>query len=200
VSLSLAGSGALSGVDLDALTASGVLDDVFLPPIPKGLLPSGSTLQMSQAVKTDTFSTTSKSFTAVTGLSLTVTPFSSDSKILVLAQLSLGHSGGGFTGSYWRIGGGGADTSYVGNVASTRIRALGYTGRQGGSWDHPQTVLSQVGLYVSSPNSISPVTYAIEVRANNAGGTAQVNFAGIDSDNADSGRYASSITLIEVAA
>ena len=52
-------------------------------------LPSGSVLQAKTATKTDTQSTTSNSFTDITGLSVSITPSSTNSKILVLCTVCM---------------------------------------------------------------------------------------------------------------
>ena len=54
-----------------------------------GLNTTGSVLQVKQAVKTDTFSTTSASFVSVPNLSVTITPASSSSKFLIIGCISL---------------------------------------------------------------------------------------------------------------
>ena len=46
-------------------------------------LPTGTVLQVVSTAKTDTFESTSTSFTDVTGLSVAITPSSSSNKILV---------------------------------------------------------------------------------------------------------------------
>jgi hypothetical protein len=55
--------------------------------IPKAALPTGSVLQVVQAVKTDTATTSSLTFGDITGLSVSITPTSATSKILVLLTL-----------------------------------------------------------------------------------------------------------------
>ena len=52
-------------------------------------LPAGSVLQVVQDVKLDTFTTSSTSFTDVTGLSVDITPSSTSSKVLVLVHCCL---------------------------------------------------------------------------------------------------------------
>lgn len=59
--------------------------------LPTAKLPTGSVLQVLQAVKTDTASTSSTSFVDITGLSLSITPTSATSKFLV--QLNIGGVG-----------------------------------------------------------------------------------------------------------
>ena len=63
--------------------------------VPVGGLPSGANggiIQTIQTAKTDTFSTTSSTFTDVTGLSATITPSSNSNKVLV--KVSLGFVSG----------------------------------------------------------------------------------------------------------
>ena len=58
--------------------------------VPVGGLSSGANggiIQVVQSVKTDTFSTSSSSFTDITGLSATITPSSNSNKILVILDL-----------------------------------------------------------------------------------------------------------------
>jgi len=52
--------------------------------------PTGSILQVKQAVKTDTASFNSNSFTDITGLSVDITATAADSKMLVMAYLYIG--------------------------------------------------------------------------------------------------------------
>ena len=50
-------------------------------------IPSGGILQIQSTTKTDTFSSSSTSFTDITGLSVNITPTSSTSKILVITSV-----------------------------------------------------------------------------------------------------------------
>tara|TARA_R110002050_G_C8726475_1_gene496865 strand:+ start:41 stop:547 length:507 start_codon:yes stop_codon:yes gene_type:complete len=52
-----------------------------------GNMPAGSVVQVVSTAKTDVFSSTSTSFTDVTGLSVAITPSSSSNKILVSVHL-----------------------------------------------------------------------------------------------------------------
>jgi len=56
------------------------------------IVPTGSVLQVVSTTKTDTFSTTSTSFVDVTGLTVSITPTSSTSKILIFATVPTGHA------------------------------------------------------------------------------------------------------------
>ena len=55
-----------------------------LAALPDSAMSSGSIIQVVSTTKTDTFSTSSSSFTDITGLSVSITPASSSNKILIL--------------------------------------------------------------------------------------------------------------------
>jgi hypothetical protein len=154
---------------------------------------SGGILQVVQATKTDTFTTTSTSFVDVTGLSATITPRSTSSKILVIAQVSYGLANATGLG-HFKINGGGS-SAYVGDAASNRIRAVfgGFSGVNVG-----EIVNSGAITYLDSPSTTSSTTYTVQGRQASLG-SLFVNRSATDSDSAGSTRGASSITLIEVA-
>jgi hypothetical protein len=79
----------------------------------------GKILQVVTAQKTDTFSTNSTSFVDVTGLSVSITPSSASSKILILASLSLGNDGTHCSARIYRD----AVSIAKGDSAGSRIRA-----------------------------------------------------------------------------
>ena len=63
--------------------------------IPTGGVPTGGgggIIQIKQALKTDAFSTSSTSFTDITGLSVTLTPKFSTSKVFISFDLATGHT------------------------------------------------------------------------------------------------------------
>ena len=58
--------------------------------VPRDGLPAGASggiIQVKSTTKTDTFSTTSSSYTDITGLSVSITPTRSDSKILIFVTV-----------------------------------------------------------------------------------------------------------------
>jgi hypothetical protein len=146
-----------------------------------------------QTVKTDTFTTTSTSYTTVTGLTATITPSSATSKIVVIAQVTHGLAGSATGYGHFRIAGGNT-SGYIGDAASNRVRNV-----FGGSVDVNLQASMPTGVmvFVDSPSSASPVTYSVEARQASAG-TVFVNRSFGDADNAFNGRGASSITVIEV--
>jgi hypothetical protein len=153
---------------------------------------TGGILQVVSAVKTDTFTSTSSTYVDVTGLSATITPSSASSKILVFAQISLGHAQTGTSGSTWRMTGGGIG-AYVGDASASINREIGGFTDPSLGWGNGMRA-TQAGIYLDSPATTSATTYQAQV-ARFTGGTVYVNRG-----SNDSGRGASSITLMEVAA
>ena len=158
-----------------------------------GGLGGAGILQVVSTTKTDVFATTSTSFVNVTGLSATITPRSTSSKILILAQIASGQDAAGIPA--FRLSGGNA-ANYVGDTAGSRTRSVyGFFG--------DTTNIGQVSVwpgsitYLDSPNTTSSTTYTVQIRTD--GGNAFVNRAGSDTDNSARSRGASTITLMEVA-
>jgi hypothetical protein len=160
----------------------------------------GAILQVVSTTKTDAFSTTSNTFTPVTGLSATITPRSANSRIVILASVIVGASGSSDGAPTWRISGGNA-SSYVGNADGSRTRGL-TTHRLIGAGDveMQDAMFGHSGVYYDAPNTTSAVTYQVELM--NAGGNsraAYVNRIHNDANSSLTVRGASSILLMEVA-
>ena len=157
-------------------------------------LPAGTVLQVVSTNKTDVFTSTSLTYTPVTGLSATITPRSTSSKILVVAQVTHGFSNANGYG-FFKVTRGGTDI-YQGDAAGSRTRAVfgGYS-----SVDLTVAMESSSITTLDSPNTASSITYQVEVVLGGGGTSAWVNRGGNDNDNSQRGRGASSITLIEVA-
>lgn len=153
---------------------------------------SGGILQVVSTTKSDTFSTTSTSYTDVTGFSATITPRSTSSKILVLLNVSIGRSTD--SGNYYRIM---RDSTAIaiGDSAGSRDRATGADYVGSGSVTFQAT--SSGANFLDSPSTTSSVTYKVQFRVES--GTHHINRDGNDSDATTRARRVSSITLIEVA-
>lgn len=147
-------------------------------------------LQVVQTLKTDTFSTTSLSFVNVTNLSVTITPSSTSSKVMIIASIALGDQ----AGVAWKITGGNT-ASYVGDTAGNRIRAAG--GQYLGGTTGPN---AQSGVYLDSPATTSATTYQVQIISLNTGNTAYVNRSHTDTDNTIFVRGASTISAWEISA
>ena len=159
--------------------------------------PAGSVIQVAQGFKTDTFSTASTTFLDVSGLSVTLTPTSSSSKFLIMANVTC------------------LNTYYVGHIKlmrnSTEIGAadtagsrptyfLSYSNNINAQTDGPWM---REGMdFLDSPNTTSPVTYKLQAssRRDGQGGTFYINRTSPDRDSsAYDGRGVSSIVVMEIA-
>jgi hypothetical protein len=157
-------------------------------------------LQVVSTTKTDVFSTTSTSFTGVTGLTATITPTSTSSKILILVSMSLSDSNtsGSNQSISARLTGGNAGT-FIGDAAGNRTRAS--AAWASGSFFQLRFSPAPTNLtFLDSPATTSPVTYGVDVQRDaNASTTLYVNRASSDLDFSYFSRVASSITVMEVA-
>ena len=153
----------------------------------------GTILQVVSVVKTDVFTTTSGTFTPVTGLSVSITPSSTSSKILVMSQTAVGGVTNTRMGQF-KITRGGTDV-YIGDADGSRIRAV-FGGFMTATIN--AITFSFPINFVDSPATTSTITYQLETRRN-AAGTVFVNRNAEDINDADGTRGASSIILMEVA-
>lgn len=162
--------------------------------IPKAALPTGSVLQVVQAIKTDTFSTNSTSFTDVTGLSVSITPTSSSSKILILSTTAVS----GFSEAYQLTLRLVKDSTAIFAGDSSGSRSLGFYGADGSVFGS-NVVLPQTIVYLDSPATTSSTTYKIQGKVSTEW-TWYVNRSVTDSNATSSTRTSSSIIVMEIAA
>lgn len=156
-------------------------------------MPTGSVLQVVSVTKTNTFTTTSTSFVDVTGLSVSITPSSTSSKILVLSDVFLSNSGS--TGRTYIKAMRDSTSIAVGASASSRELCSSYfygTTNETGGYDGEKSAMT----YLDSPSSTSALTYKMQIKARS--GTATLNRNGQDGDGDYSPRTASTITVMEI--
>ena len=200
--------GCILDADINGVAASkltGTLPDARFPatlPAISGAnltnISAGKILQVKQTTKLDTFSTSSQSYTDVTGLSVSITPASSSNKILIILDIKVGagHEDAAFAGRLVR----GSTAIYVGNASGASGRTLGSfgTSRQSGNAGY-DIIQDRQAVFLDSPSTTSATTYKVQVQGNNGRDTL-VNRTSDDSDDDDTPRVASSITVMEVAA
>ena len=154
--------------------------------LPAGV--GGKILQVVSTTKTDTFSTTSTSYVDITGLSVSITPTSTSSKIFILVSI---------------IGGNNAGAGYqlVKNSTPICIGAPGGGSRKQSSGEI--SVRDSNGInngsitYLDSPATTSATTYKVQMYTPSS--TGYVNRTAGDADANYTTRSASSITVMEVA-
>lgn len=177
MAITINGTGSISGLT----SGAGIAATALSGQVPDANAPSGSVIQVVNGLLSTAFSTTSTSFVDI-GLSASITPTSTSSKILAIVNLNGVHS---------------SDTSY--NVYFTLIRnstnltnvslSNGWgmrTGQSNGRWG------SDSISYLDSPSSTSATTYKIQLASEGGGRTAYVS--DVNSFNA-----LSTITLMEIA-
>jgi hypothetical protein len=151
--------------------------------------PTSAIVQIKSTFKSDTFSTSSTSFTDVTGLSIAITPTSASNKILVMVTCNLSTDGSSVA-IYNRIM---RDSTAIaiGDTAGSRTRATGNAYPNGG-------IATSVAMnFLDSPATTSATTYKVQVIMNGAG-TGYLNRNNSDSDAVGISRVVSTITVMEV--
>ena len=151
-------------------------------------------LQVVSSTKSDTYTDSSASgtLTTITGLSATITPSSTSSKILIYVTLNYGANGG--NRAVFGLTGGNTATAYRGDAAGSRRQVA--TGAQ--SID-ANDVVPVTMLYLDSPATTSATTYSAQA-ADIAGGTLYVNRSSTDTNSTNYARYASTIVVAEISA
>lgn len=149
--------------------------------------------QVINANKSDTFSTTSTTFTDVTGLSCTITPSASTSQVFIMATLNcFAGSGGYFNARLVR----GATAIAVGDAAGSRPQA------SFGGFFNNQYADTRSIMWLDSPATTSATTYKVQVQlvVGSGGPTIYVNRTGADTNDSFNTRTVSSLTVLEVTA
>jgi trimeric autotransporter adhesin len=154
---------------------------------------TGGILQVVSTTKSDTFSTTSTSFADITGLSVTITPSSTSSRIAVFCDTTM-TAGGGSGGFYGVRLMRDSTPINVGDTAGSRTRA------SYGSRTQSDDNMTKTGAFnfVDSPATTSATTYKLQAIIY-SGGTIYINRQFTDTDSTGYGRFASTITVMEIA-
>jgi len=157
----------------------------------------GKVLQVVQTVKTDTGSFSSSNtntFVLFPGMSVSITPSSTSSKVLVCWTANITPSiGTGHLRLY-------RDTTSIfqGVAAGNRIGSTQVHRDAGTPYEYSVTALT--GLYLDSPSTTSAIAYNLKgTLGSTYSGTFYINQTRGDGDNDYEGRTASSIIVMEIA-
>ena len=140
--------------------------------IPRDGLPSGSAggiIQIRQTLKTDSFNTNSQNLVDITGMSVSITPTRSDSKILVQVHLSFGGDDNMY--GQVRLVRDPGDQTVGGSTAVSGNQRNGTFGV-----NTPNGANGQYKMYsaecqiLDSPATTSTLTYKLQVASTNTGG------------------------------
>jgi hypothetical protein len=182
---------------------AGLLNSSGLVPLPTkvaGVLPdanapSGSVIQVVSVTKTDTASYNSQTFADISGMSVSITPSSATSKILVFYNANVSQ-GSADERTYIRLLRNSTDI-LLGDDASPATRVSNGM-RLGGSGIGNMLTLSN--SFLDSPNTTSATTYKLQWARANVSNTIYINRQGGLGSNASDFTTASTITVMEIAA
>jgi len=153
-------------------------------------IPAAGILQVVSTAKNDTFTTSSSTFADITGLSVSITPSSASSKILVLASVSTSNSSAAVAQHKLLRD---STAISIGDAAGSRARISSF------GYSASNTETSQSINFLDSPATTSSITYKIQICSNVNTNAVHVNRTIPDADAIGSGRTSSSITVMEVA-
>jgi len=141
-----------------------------------------------QTIKTDTFTTASTSFVDVTGASVTITPTSATSKVLVRISGVISNSTSS-SSAFVKLVRGSTDIA-IGDTAGNRIRAT--SGQRSTAEEADNFGVA----YLDSPATTSATTYKLQIAA--GGATAVLGRHGTDADTIGYGRYPTILIVEEI--
>jgi hypothetical protein len=197
--ITINGSGTVTGITAGGLP-DGVIttDDIAAAAVTSAKLAAGAggkILQVASTTKLDTFSSTSNSFVDVTGLSVSITPTSSSSKILVMCHISA--SGATWHGGFLMFNLLRASTNLSVGTGGSSSNATAVYNAYSNDATNTQGNISPISIvFLDSPSSTSSLTYKIQGAITNSGYSWNVNRTTFIASHGSS----SSITVMEVAA
>jgi hypothetical protein len=153
-------------------------------------LPAGTCIEVVSTPKTDTATTTSSTYTAITGMSATITPVSTSSKVLVRAVLNVG--GANLTKGNFQLF---RDTTQIASGGAPGLR----TADSAVFVSAGATVISPVVIeFLDSPNTNIAVVYSVKWSSPDNVSTVYLNRAATDTSSALVSRTISTISLTEI--
>ena len=189
--------GAQAIEDLAEAVADGLDDlDTAIANIP---VLAGIGSNVVQTVVTATATRSTNTWGTIGGMSVTITPTSATAKVLVIAEFVYGFAANANDqAGFFRISGGNA-TDYVGDAAGNRTRAAASFGIHTASHQTQPFIYTSSIIYLDSPATTSATTYNLESISPQSR-TIYLNRGETNTDASFVGRFASSITAIEVQA
>ena len=151
----------------------------------------GKILQVVSTVKTDAFTSTATSYTAITGMSLAITPSATSNKVLILirAHFSSAVDGASAHIRFYR------DSTNIGNgdAGGSSEQCMAQVQTSSASDGIRRAYPSDV-VWLDSPSSTSAVTYSLKLKSD--GNTSVFNRTG--AQGSIYGNFSSSIVLMEI--
>lgn len=160
---------------------------------------TGSVLQVISATKTDANSMSNNgTFADVSGLTLNITPTSSNSKIMLTASVVASVANTNADGIALRFTGGNS-TSYIADTAGSRISGAVGMKTESTNFHYYFVPFPFPMQYLDSPATTSQITYKVQAAYTGGSGNLFFNQAGQDGDNSTHVRTASTLTAMEIA-
>ena len=163
---------------------------------------AGGVLQVKSTTKKNGYSATSPqgSFTDITGLSVDITPTSTNNKILVFAHVHVAVASN-YGGQGLRLAktvGGSTDNTFAiadadGNRARHTMKAVG-----SGSNSRDYPIVASM-MHLDTPASTAAHTYKVQHGDNDNTNNIYINLAAVDSNSTGYGKFVSNITVMEIA-
>lgn len=178
----------MSTLRVNNLTAVGGTGTITVP-TGNQVVQTGAILQVVSTTKTDVFTTTSTSFTDLTGMTVSVTPKFSTSKIFIMGSM-LGDTSAAEAINIRIL----RDSTVIGagDAAGNRIQCTTVA-----STFETNRPMSSSFMFLDSPNTTSLIVYKLQVRTQS--GTGFINRCQSDTDITNHPRGVSTITVMEVA-
>lgn len=189
--ISITGTGTVTGISVGGLPDAIITSAELASGAARSNFGAGAVLQVVSTTKTDVFSTTSTSFTDITGLSVSITPSSTSNKILVMCNVNGSVSSSSYQASLRLL----RDSTAIaiGDAAGSRSRGFGQL-TSANTWQ----MTSASATFLDSPSSVASVTYKIQGLVQ-SGVTLYINQNSDNTDNVQTLRGVSSITVMEIA-
>ncbi len=189
MAIQINGNGTITGISAGGLPAGSVTSATLATGA------RGKILQVVSTTKTDTSSTTNNdNFEDISGMSVTITPSATSSKILVMVDMRLStNTGRNIAYRLMRD----STQIYMGDAAGSRTRA---TGAIRLTDDARGEMQSEGAIHLDTPSTTSATTYKVQWTNTYHSESSYINRSQQDTDNNDRARTASSITVMEIAA
>jgi len=189
--IAINGSGTVTGVSVGGLP-DGIVDTDMLAngAATAAKRGAGSILQVVQTTKTNVFTTSTTSYSDITGMSANITTTGSN-KVLVMVQQQIvaGDAGTGI-----KIVRGSTDI-FLADADGSRARHT-----MTGTYDGEATYSGGTACFICFLDTPGAGTHTYKVQCMTRGGTIYINRTNRNSDDTNASRSTSSITLQEVAA
>ena len=179
------------GTDGQVLTSTGVGS----PPAFEAAAAGGKLLQVVSATTGAKFSVTGKTFTTVTGLSPSITPISTSSKILITLNLNLSASVRYCGVKIYR------DSTQIGmgDVDGSRSRISMQSMRNQNATNDQYVMHNASTAYLDSPSTTSAITYTVRIASvDDTGAVTHINRSDFDANDSYNSVGISTITLMEI--